>query len=209
MSSIAPVLEFLLDKLVSTMGQQFLLYEEILETSRRKQTLLSVGRRGNAETVQKEVDELTRLSAIEEGLIQQAAGLDKERGQFASDAAVQLGLGSRAASVTLRELIGILREALARSDGGDALADAVAVARLEELHRKLGDVLAEVGRVNELNGLLLRQSLAYIDFSMNLLTGATDSASYDYGAVIGGKQDGSGRKTGSGNRKAAILDVRA
>lgn len=222
MASTTPVLGFLLDKLVATMDQQFLLYRNILDTSRRKQALLLASKRGGgAEAVEKEMAELAGLTTTEENLIRQAESLERERQALAMDLAVQLGAQPRPESVTLRALVDALREAvknqggdgLRGSDGrrsGDALIEGK-LQRLQELHHGLVELLAEIRQVNELNGTLLRQSLAYIDFSINLLTGAADAASYDYGAVLSGsgKQDVAGRKGVSANRKPVILDVRA
>jgi len=123
--------------------QQLEVYRRLLELGRRKQRVLMDGN----------VDELDAVVSAEALLIERASELESMRLSMQEKVAAALGL--RGGDVTLAQLV----EA---SEGSEA-------ERLYRTGMAVRDVLHELGRVNELNAQLLKQSLAFVRYSLRVM----------------------------------------
>jgi len=129
-------------------------HEQLSELARAKKDALM----GN------DVGKLTEITAKESKLIRQIEETEARRIEVTKALLKQIGLPEHA---TLQELIrGLTQEADKRS--------------LRELAERLGAVVKELKRLNDLNMTLLKQAKDFNDFSLDLLTGGNE-ADYIYG----------------------------
>ena len=128
---------------------------KLLELAKHKQEVI----------VQDHTDELSRIMQQESKLIKRLTDLDAERSTFLqrylSEAGVNRNLG-----ITLTEFSRLVVQAREKF-------------ALLELQTRLLDVTRQLKAQNDTNQQLIRNSLEFIDFSLELLTGAeTDDMTY-------------------------------
>lgn len=145
----------LIDRLIDVLNKETAMYEGILKLSKNKTDVIVEGK----------VTELEGITRLEQTLILQMGKLEEEREKLVDQMAAQLN--RKASDITLTGL----GELLPKEQSG----------RLKACHEKLPKLLKELGETNVLNSKLIKNSLDYIDFSVNILTsvGATGN-NYSY-----------------------------
>lgn len=133
-------------------------YKKLLKLSKDKQKIIIAGN----------VNELDKIIKIEQDMILEIGQLEKQRELEADRLCVLLGL--KRESLTLSELSRIL----GASDG----------ALFQNIQKEMKDLLSELKKINDQNGELIKQSLEYIDFSIDIITSSqlTSSSLYDEGS---------------------------
>jgi len=160
--------------IVRILDEQAELYGRLLETANEKTPVLVKG----------DVDQLNAIVQRERKLIARAEQLEQQRILETHRHFVSLGYISR--MNTLREVIQSVNQPELKQ-------------KLIEQQRDLSRLLEELRRVNELNQQLIRQALAFIDYSIVL---AVDDPAEDIVYQHPQKNPGSAGRTG-------IFDTRA
>lgn len=140
-------MDFLLvDGLIDVLKNEEELYRDILKASHEKTDIIVKG----------DIAELEKATREEQIKIFQLADLEDIREKIIAKLALQYGKKPFEMNVTM--LKSLLPQDRAQ--------------KLEDTNIKLLKVLNEIKEVNNLNAKLIKNSLEYIDFSMNLLSGA-------------------------------------
>lgn len=128
------------------------LYEEMLDLSKKKRTVLMEAR----------MDRLEQIVQKEQSLIAVVEKLEKEREAILAGllAAGKIASPSR----KLTDLI--------------ALCDEATGASLKEIHRGLEQTLSELKAQNESNNRAIRQALSLVNYNLNVLSGASVAPVY-------------------------------
>ncbi|MFD2615552.1 flagellar protein FlgN [Paenibacillus gansuensis] len=124
------------------------LYMEMLELGGQKRQLI----------VHNDVDGLTKVMSAENRLMKRSAELEKQRldavGGYLQEKKLRLP-----ASITMMELTRVVFNLEEKE-------------RLHRLHAELSETIGNLKEVNESNQHLIKQSLDFIELSIDLLTGA-------------------------------------
>ncbi|MUT65020.1 flagellar protein FlgN [Paenibacillus sp. NEAU-GSW1] len=131
-------------QIIDTLEQQYKLYESLLEMEKSKKDLI----------IKNEVLQLNVLTQKEKLLVAKLEELEKVRSQLTFRYFRDIGFRIRTS--ILSEMIRSVTNPKEKE-------------QLLELHGKLTAILAEMKHVNALNQQLINQSLAYLDFSINLM----------------------------------------
>lgn len=135
-----------IDRLIEVLNKETAMYEEILKLSKNKTDVIIEGK----------VNELESITKLEQMLILQLGKLEEERETLVDAIAVQVKMNS--SDLTLSGL-----EKLFPKEQAD---------KLKACHDKLPGLIKDLGEANVLNSKLIKNSLEYIDFSINILTSA-------------------------------------
>lgn len=127
------------------------LYGRILEIARRKTEILKKSK----------VKELELLTLDERDMVLEAGNLEDRRELVIKKLARTLNLDSKLDLASMSEKF-----------------TEVGRAEFIELRARLKAAIAELKQANELNNMLLKDSLDYIDFSLNLMTATTVEGNY-------------------------------
>lgn len=161
----------LIDRLIEVLNKETAMYEGILKLSKSKTNVIVEGK----------VFELESITKLEQNIILSLGKLEREREELVNKLAVQLNL--KPSDITLDSLIKLLPEEQAQ--------------KLDNCYNALPKVVRDLSDANVLNSKLIRSSLDYIDFSINILTNAGSS---------GNNYENAGRS--SNTRKKNFFDVR-
>lgn len=143
-----------LNRLVEVLGQEAAIYEDILNISLKKTNIIVEGK----------VTELENITKLEQSVFLKLSKLEDAREELVKKLSEELGLNG--GEVTVSELI--------ESLGSEKSKD------LETCRNRILNALDRLRSLNELNSRLIRNSLEYIDFSINLIASA-DGGSNNYG----------------------------
>ncbi|MCR8645044.1 flagellar protein FlgN [Paenibacillus sp. N1-5-1-14] len=161
--------------LLEVMGEITEVHTELLALAKEKTPLL----------VRNEVEELNRVIHKENNCIKRMTELDQSRLHFLGEYLVKRGYHPNP-KVTISDLIRIIYKAEEKQSLTDAQ---VALAK----------VIAELQTVNTLNQEMIKQSLAFIDYSLDLLVGSPENeVTYQHPAM----QKQTGTRAGVFNAKA-------
>ncbi|MGE5614013.1 MAG: flagellar protein FlgN [Bacillota bacterium] len=149
----------LTDKLLEVLNKESAIYEGILKLSKEKTDAIVAGK----------VSELERITKLEQSIILKLGKLERERESIVESIAA--GLGKKAAEITLTDIISVMPGAEAK--------------KLKEYQEGFAKLLEKLRGANMLNSKLIRNSLEYIDFSINILAGAGAEGNY---SNIGGSE---------------------
>lgn len=152
-------------ELVDILNQQCELYLELLKISKAKQPVLI---KGNLEA-------LNNFTLQEEKLIVQVGRLEERRNSVQQALANHFRVSET--ELTLSNLI-------TRLNGETSTQE------LAEAGKKIKKILKEIKTINSQNNELVKQSLDYIEFNINLITGVVENANY---AERPGTKQGQGR----------------
>ena len=160
--------------IVRILDEQEELYGQLLETANEKTPVLVKG----------DIDQLNAIVQKERKLIARAEQLEQQRILATHRHFVSLGYISR--MNTLREVIQSVNQPELKQ-------------RLIEQQQELSRLLEELRRVNDLNQQLIRQSLAFIEYSIELLVGnPAEDIVYQHPQ----KNQGTGGRNGVFDRRA-------
>ncbi|GFN32660.1 flagellar protein FlgN [Paenibacillus xylaniclasticus] len=144
-----------LANIIGLLEQMVEAHEELLETANSKKQAIIAG----------ELNELTKFMMAENRLVKRIAQLENERGMESTRFMAAKGVYSRV-PVTQKQLMSVV------FDVEDRL-------KLQQLHEQLGQVVNELSRVNETNQMLLKQSIEFVQFSLDVILMPEDE-SYTY-----------------------------
>lgn len=144
----------LIDKLIEVLDKETEMYKSILKLSKNKTDVIVEGK----------VTELESITRLEQTLILNLGKLEGEREQLVDQIAAQLN--TKASDITLSRLGKLLPKEQS--------------SRLANCHKTLPLLLHELGEANGLNAKLIKNSLDYIDFSVNLMTSVASTGN-NYG----------------------------
>ena len=152
-----------IDSLIEILKQQADIYNYLLDKSKEKTDIIIEGK----------VDELDRITKLENTLVSDIAKMESRREALVNKIAEEIGTTSD--QVTISELI-------KKIDKNEA-------EELEGLRNRISGILNELKNINELNSMLIKNSLEYAEFSLNILSTArvSDNNYGDSGKVSGPK----------------------
>jgi len=134
---------FLVDQLIDILKSEATLYDSILKVSRKKTGIIIDGK----------ISELESITKLEQAIVMQVGKLEDARENLVEKLSAQLNLDS--SRITISDISKLLQREQAN--------------RLNTCQFALEKVLEELKSANELNSKLIKNSLEYIDFSINLL----------------------------------------
>ena len=145
----------LIEGLIDVLNKETAMYEGILKLSKNKTDVIVKGK----------VTELEGITKLEQSMILQLGKLEEDREKLVDTIAAELKM--KASNVTLAGLEKLFPKEQAE--------------KLRACHNKLPTLVKDLGEANVLNSKLIRNSLDYIDFSINIMTnvGATGN-NYGY-----------------------------
>ncbi|HHW49619.1 MAG TPA: flagellar protein FlgN [Clostridiaceae bacterium] len=143
----------LIDKLIDILEQENEIYTDILNMSKNKTDIIVKGK----------ISELENIVKLEQSYIARIGKLENEREEIVEKIARQLVLDKDDINIS-----GIIKK-----------LDQENAARLKTCRESIMLTLKELKSVNELNSNLTKNSLEYIDFSINLLA-SIDSTANNY-----------------------------
>ncbi len=162
----------LMENLIEVLNRECREYEGLLEISQRKTPIIVSGNLNN----------LQQITDEEQDMVNRLNSLERRRAEVTADIATVLN--KDVTTLTLTNLIEMLA---ARPAERNALAEA---------HDKLRTTVRELQRVNEQNGVLLRDALEMVEFEITLLQAsktAPETANYNKGAYNTGNTMGVSR----------------
>lgn len=121
-------------------------YKDLFELSKSKKTIIVEGK----------VAELDKMVKLEQNMIFNIGQLERKREEEVSKLCQVLGINST--EITITDLAKVLQPELKN--------------KLEDIQDKLKQIFSELKTVNDINGQLIEQSLEYIDYSINLVSGS-------------------------------------
>lgn len=142
----------LVDRLIEILNTETSIYENILKLSKNKTDVIIAGK----------VSELEGITRLEQSIIIKLGKLEEEREEAVERLAAELD--SDAADITLAGLLEILPKEQSE--------------KLKHCHETLSKNFSQLCEANVLNSRLIRNSLEYIDFSINILTNAGSTGNY-------------------------------
>ena len=155
----------LVERLIDVLGKEAAVYEDILKISKNKTNIIVEGK----------VSELESLVKLEQSLVLQMGKLEGLREELVDKISTELHIET--GKITISMLT--------------ALVDTEVKGKLKNCQGRLENVLLELKGKNELNAKLIKNSLDYIDFSVNIMSSiaATGNNYGDTGNVSeGGKR---------------------
>lgn len=161
----------LVNELLDVLEQENRIYESFLKISKSKTNIIVEGK----------VSELENIVKLEQSLVLQVGRLETVREGLVEKLSAQLNI--KPSEITVSELIKHVNK---QSAG-----------RLKVYQEKLSTVIGELKNSNDLNSKLIKNSLDFINFSINLVT-EVGAANNNYGS--------SGQAGGS--KKRNLFDVK-
>jgi len=158
-------MEALWEKLIDILEQEGALYRDILELSRHKTETIVEGK----------VTTLEQLTGVEHKMVMNAGRLEQQREETVNQLAESLKIKPEQLnfSLVIKKTEGNIRD------------------RFLSYRDEIAVTLKELKEVNDLNSHLIKKSLEYIDFSINLIAGSSSEVTYH------DKKDGKGKDKGA------------
>ena len=158
-------MEALWEKLIDILEQEGALYRDILELSRHKTETIVEGK----------VTTLEQLTGVEHKMVMNAGRLEQQREETVNQLAESLKIKPEQLNFSL---------VVEKTEGN--IRD-----RFLSYRDEIAVTLKELKEVNDLNSHLIKKSLEYIDFSINLIAGSSSEVTYN------DKKDGKGKDKGA------------
>lgn len=134
----------LINDLIDVVEKEAKAYENILEISKNKTDIVIKGK----------VKELESITELEQSLIIQIGKLEAERESLVDK--IFSVIGEDSSNMTISELVGYIEEPQAK--------------RLNSYKEHMISVLKEIKDVNDINAKLIKSSIDFIDFSINIMS---------------------------------------
>lgn len=131
---------------IDILKKEYDYYADILELSKSKKKIIVEGK----------VAELDKIVKLEQNMIFNIGQLEREREEEVGKLCKALDMDST--QVTISDLAKVLQPKLKKALG--------------DIQDKLQDIFKQLKTVNDINGQLIEQSIEYIDYSINIFTGA-------------------------------------
>lgn len=143
-------------ELAGVLEQETVLYDEIFAISQNKTNII----------VQGKVGELDNMVKLEQAMVLKLGKLEDARESLVRQITQAIGLEPEEITLT------VLMEKL---KGEEAK-------KLKDCQQALSDVIGKLKSTNDLNAKLIKNSLEYIEFSLNLMT-STNAGTNSYGST--------------------------
>ena len=137
----------LIDELIEVLDKEEKEYQDLILLSREKTPVIVKG----------DLEKLQRITEAEQFVVGKINKLEKKRTEVAKDIATVLGRDEQ--SLKVHDLIDVLASQPKEQ------------ARIQEIYDRLKATLKEINDLNEQNKALVKESLEFIDFNMNLVKG--------------------------------------
>ena len=160
-----------IEELIKVLEQETKKYNDLLKISKDKTNIIIEGK----------VSELESIVKLEQSIILDMSKLEDLREKLVEKLSDSMGLD--ASEITISTLAGRVNDSYAQ--------------KLRTCQKTLSEVINELKDTNSLNLKLIKNSLEYIDFSINVLT-AADPACNTYGST--GEVNGS--------KKRSLIDMK-
>lgn len=142
----------LIDKLIEILDKEMSIYEGVLKLANEKTDVIIAGK----------VSELEGITKLEQSSIIKLSKLEEERETLVEQLAAELNV--KPSELTLKSLIKQLPKEQSK--------------RLKSCYDELPKIFNDLRNANVLNSKLIRNSLDYIDFSINVLTNSGSTGNY-------------------------------
>jgi flagellar biosynthesis/type III secretory pathway chaperone len=142
----------MIDKLIEILNKEVAVYEGVLKLAKNKTDVIIAGK----------VSELEGITKLEQSSIITLSKLEEEREVLVGQLATELNI--EPSELTLKILIKQLAKEQSK--------------KLKSSIDVLPKIFNDLRNVNDLNSKLIRSSLDYIDFSMNVLTSTGSTGNY-------------------------------
>ena len=133
------------ERLIEILEKESALYRDILDLSRHKTNTIVEGK----------ISQLEQLTGVEQRLLLSVGGLEQQREEVVDQLARLLDIPADQLNISM-----------AVKQAEDGLKE-----RLAALKDEIENTLKDLKEVNDLNSELIKKSLEYIDFSINLIAG--------------------------------------
>lgn len=147
-------MKILVEELRDVLVEELKAYNEMLELTVKKTEIISSG----------QINDLDSITHLENSLIMRLGKLDDRREKVANNIQRQLGIKGDL-SIT---------DILSHIDDADEVKQEV-----EDITKKFSQLLDVLKEKNDLNSLLIKDTLEYIELNINLLTNASDQGTYN------------------------------
>lgn len=154
-----------MDELIAVMENEAVCYEDYLELANNKKEVIIKG----------DVPGLQQITQQEEIVAGQLFRLEKKRKGIIEDICTVTNRSPESFTVS-----GLIRDMAARPEESE---------RLRQVADRLIDVLEKCNQMNQTNKMLIEQSLEFLEFTMNALSGLTGASSSQTYARQGGAKD--------------------
>ncbi|HOM01326.1 MAG TPA: flagellar protein FlgN [Acetivibrio sp.] len=134
----------LINDLMDVLSQESKIYEDILEISKNKTDVIVKGK----------VSELESITNLEQSLIFKIGKLEESRENIVSEISDAIGINP--SEITMSEL--------------EKHVDENQAERLRDYKKHMSSIIEEIRDINEINSKLIKNSIDFIDFSINILT---------------------------------------
>ena len=138
----------MIGSLIDLLRGQTEIYSDMLDLSLQKKDII----------VKNDVEALKKVTGKENGLLGRSQRLEKQRAELMVD--ISAVLNKKADDITIEVLTQMLK------DRPETATEAEAI---EQSARELRLVLGQLKEKNEINRMLIQNSLEYIDFSINVI----------------------------------------
>ncbi len=126
------------------------LHTDLLQLEKKKKEVL----------IQSQVDELSKITQMESRLMRSISGINQQWVQAAADFLADKGYRPEP-MMTVSEMLKLVFHAEDRQ-------------ALQEVQKRLSGTLEQLKKINALNQQLIEQSLAFIDYSIDLVSGPSE-----------------------------------
>jgi flagellar biosynthesis/type III secretory pathway chaperone len=141
------------ERLIEILEKESALYRDILDLSRHKTNTIVEGK----------VSQLEQLTGVEQKLLLNVGGLEQQREEVVGQLARLLDIPADELNISV-----------AVEQAEDGFKE-----KLTALKDEIENTLKDLKEVNDLNSELIKKSLEYIDFSINLIAGGPEDVTYD------------------------------
>lgn len=141
-----------INELMDVLEREAGIYDDLLKISQNKTDIIVKGK----------VSELDNITKLEQTLILNMSKLEEIRESIINDLSAELGVNQ--SDMTISELLKYI--------------DNSQVQKLEAYKTNLLDKIKEIKEVNELNSKLIKNSIDYINFSINVISSAPADNNY-------------------------------
>lgn len=141
----------MVDKFKNILREECRLYKDILEITTKKTETIKTN----------EIKELDKITRIEQTFIKKIGKLEEEREETVKNIRKEFNIDENADMSQIIERIGEEHKK-----------------EIETITSELMDILQKIKEKNDLNGMLIKDSLEFINLNVNLLTNATTQNTY-------------------------------
>lgn len=147
-------MKILVEELRDVLLEELNIYEEMLELTTKKTDIITSGK----------ISELDNITHLENSIILNLGKLEERREKVAGNIQNQLGIGEGST----------ITDILNQIDDNTGIKQ-----EIENITKKLSQLLNALKEKNDLNGLLIKDTLEYIELNMNLLTNVSERGIYN------------------------------